>query len=100
MGLGASAWFFCLLGHFIFLFGFIGIFFGLHTKLGLPHCLVFNPLHLWLAFIIKIIFFYCFHGGERNASHDAIRDAFVSIMKDAIFHILHKQTHVFSFPTF
>jgi hypothetical protein len=33
-------------------------------------------------------------------SHDAMRDAFASIVKDEGFQILCEQTHVFSLPTF
>jgi len=42
------------------------------------------------------IHLFCYiHNGERIASHDVVRDAFAFIVKDARFHVLQKQTHVF-----
>jgi hypothetical protein len=43
---------------------------------------------------------HCTHGGERIASHNAIQDAFVSIVRDAGFHILWEQTHILRPPSF
>jgi hypothetical protein len=98
MGLGASAWFFaCLV---ISSFCLASLVFSLHCTISRPPPLFnfqVNPLHLWLAFTSnRDHTFYCFHGGEQIASHDVIRNAFASITKDARFHILHEQTHVFS----
>jgi hypothetical protein len=44
--------------------------------------------------------FHCTRGGERTTSHDAIRNAFVSIVRDARFHILQEQTHILQPPSF
>jgi hypothetical protein len=42
----------------------------------------------------------CAHGGERIASHDAIRYAFASIAKDARFHVFWKPNPCSSKPFF
>ncbi len=54
-----------------------------------------DALSLWLTFkCCKAPPFFCSHGGEWIASHDVVEDAFVSIAKDARFHVSHEQTHV------
>ncbi len=65
----------------------------MRTKLGLPH-----PLALKLSHYIcgqpldsmGIHLFCCFHGKERVASHDAMWDAFASIVRDVGFHVAHE----------
>jgi hypothetical protein len=42
----------------------------------------------------------CIHSGEKIASHDVVQDVFAFIAKDVKFHVLQKQTHVFSLPLF
>jgi hypothetical protein len=37
----------------------------------------------------------CTHGGERTTSHDVVQGGFAYIMKDARFHVLWEQTHIF-----
>jgi len=50
--------------------------FVLHTKLGLPHSLVFKVIH-WICgeplHLVGTHFFCCSHGGEWIASHDTIQ---------------------------
>jgi hypothetical protein len=46
------------------------------------------------------LFFCCAHGGEKIVSHDVVRDVFVSIVRDANFHVLREHTHVVRFATF
>jgi hypothetical protein len=41
-----------------------------------------------------IHFFHYIHGEERKTSHDVVRDVFVTIAKDARFHVSRKQSHV------
>jgi hypothetical protein len=60
-----------------------------------------NPLHLWLAFKFnKDPLFLLFPWGEQMASHDVVRDAFTSIVRNARFHVSHEQTHVLPPPSF
>jgi hypothetical protein len=53
--------------------------------LGLSHCIRGQPLDL-----MGIHLFHCTHGEERMGSHDVMWDAFVFIMKDATFFVLHE----------
>jgi hypothetical protein len=60
-------------------------------QLGLPHLLTFGLSHCIYGQLldpIGIQLFHCAHGGERTDSHDVMQNAFVSIEKDAGFHIL------------
>jgi hypothetical protein len=43
---------------------------------SLAHCICGHPIDL-----MRIHFLYCFHGREHIIFHDAIQDAFVSIVK-------------------
>jgi hypothetical protein len=75
----------------------------LWTRLGLPHPLVLGLTHCICGHSLNpmgIHLLHCTHGGERIASYNAIQDAFVSIVRDAGFHILHKQTHILWPPSF
>jgi hypothetical protein len=59
-----------------------------------------DPLHLWLAFKFnKDPFFLLFPLGEQMASHDVVQDVFISIVRDARFHVSHEQTHVLPSPS-
>jgi len=68
-------------------------FFEMRTKLGLPHLLALRlsndicgqPLNS-----MGIHLFCCIHGKERMTSHDAMWDAFASIMRDVGFHVAHE----------
>jgi hypothetical protein len=79
---------------------FRGFFHYVVHLIGLPPFLSpwFVTLHLWLTFKpyedpFSSLCLYMV--GERMPSHDVVWNAFVSIMKDARFHILHEYTHVF-----
>jgi hypothetical protein len=63
--------------------------------LGLSHCIHGQPLDP-----MGIYFFHCIHHGERTVSHDAMWDAFASIMKNVCFHAACEQTHILLPPTF
>jgi hypothetical protein len=39
--------------------------------------------------------FGCYHGAKWTASHDAISNVFTFVMKNARFHVVHEQIHVF-----
>jgi hypothetical protein len=58
-------------------------------------------MHLWLAFKFNKDppFFYS-HGGEHIASHNVVKNAFTSTVRDVGFHVLHEQTHVLLSPFF
>jgi len=43
---------------------------------------------------MRIHILRCVHGGERTALHVVVQNVFVTIAKDAKFHVLQKQTHV------
>lgn len=71
--------------------------FVLQTKLGLPHPLVLRLTHYICGLPLDLvgIHFLCYaHGGEKTASHDVVWDAFVSVTRDARFHVLQEQTHI------
>jgi hypothetical protein len=77
--------------NFFFSYLALNIFsFEMRTKLGLPH-----PLALRLSHYIcgqplasmGIHLFRSVHGKEKAASHDAMWDAFASIVKDVGFHV-------------
>jgi len=38
--------------------------------------------------------------GQHTTKHDVVQDSFVSITRDAKFHVLREQTHVFPMPSF
>ncbi len=38
---------------------------------------------------IRIHLLCCIHGGEHMATHDALRNYFISIARDVGFHVLH-----------
>jgi hypothetical protein len=38
--------------------------------------------------------FHCMHCGERIALHNVMQNVFITIAKDAKFHVSQKQTHV------
>jgi hypothetical protein len=38
--------------------------------------------------------------GQHTTKHDVVRDSFISITRDARFHVLREQTHVFPMPSF
>ncbi len=65
--------------------------FILWTELGLPQLLVIGLTHYICDQPIdpmEIHLLHRVHGGERTTSHDVVRDAFVSIAKDARFQVL------------
>ncbi len=72
------------------------------TKLSLPHPLILGLTHYIscgeLLDPLGIHLFQCAYGGERIASHDAVWDAFASIVRNAGFHVLWEQTHILPLP--
>jgi hypothetical protein len=102
VNLGANVWLFvCLVIPPFYLpsnvFSFV-----LHTKLGLSHSLAFGAIHCICGQPLDPTgtHLLCFsHGGEWIASHDAIRDAFASIVRDARFRVSYEQTHVLPPPS-
>ncbi len=67
------------------------------TRLSLPHILALGLTHCICGQSLDptgIHLFHYTHGGKRTSSHDAIQNAFVSIVRDASFHVLWEQTHV------
>ncbi len=77
--------------------------FMIHTKLGLLHLLQLSLSHYIYGQLLDpmgIHLFHCVHGGVRMVSHDAMWDAFTSIMKDICFHVACEQTHILLLPTF
>lgn len=90
VGLGVSAWLFVRL--VILAFCMVSNIFcsTLHTKLGLPHALVLELIHCICGQplnLTKTHLLCYFHGGEHNASHNVVWDAFASIMKYARFYV-------------
>jgi hypothetical protein len=80
----------CLPNHPFFLFGFKNIFsFEMRTQLGLPHSLALRLSHYICGQPLAsmgIHLFRCVHGKEKATSHDAMWDAFASIVRDVGFH--------------
>ncbi len=75
----------------------------LWTKLGLSHPLVLGLTHYICGHPLNpmgIHLLHCTHGGEKTTSHNVIRDAFMSIVRDVRFHILQEQTHILRPPSF
>jgi hypothetical protein len=73
------------------------------TKLSLPHPLILSLTHYICGELLDplgINLLRCGHGGERTASHDDVRDAFASIVRNARFHVLWEQTHILPLPFF
>jgi len=65
----------------------------LHTKLGFPHFLALKVTHCLYGQPLNVVRTHLFlysHGGEWNVSHDVVQDTFVSIVKDARFHVEHE----------
>ncbi len=86
---------FCLLTHPIFQDGLCRFFF---TKLGFPHPTVHNIFLCICGQSInstRIHLFCCVHKRKHMVTHDAIHKHFTSIVRDAKFHVLCKQTHLF-----
>jgi hypothetical protein len=84
-----------LFGHWVIPFSHstLNIFsFVIHTKLGLLHLLALGLSHCIYGQPLDpmgIHLFRYIHGGERMVSHDAMWDAFTSIVKDVCFHVAH-----------
>jgi hypothetical protein len=75
----------------------------LHTKLGLPHPTIHGLSQCICSQAINPIGIHllcCVHGGKHMATNDAIQNSFTSIVKDVGFHVLYKQTHLLSMPSF
>lgn len=97
VGLGSRAWLFTHPIFFSFRMAFNIFFITLCTKLGFPqlmvkglaHCICGHPIDL-----MGIHFLQCSHGREHIIFHDAVQDAFVSIVKNVRFYVSHEQTHV------
>lgn len=81
--------------NFFFIALYIWLGFSYLLALGLSHCIWGQPLNL-----TGIYFFHCVYDGKRMVSYDVVHDVFVFIMRDARFHVLHEQTHVFLSFTF
>jgi hypothetical protein len=43
---------------------------------------------------------HCVHGNKRTGTHDAIRNTFAAVMRDASFHMGRKQLHALPSTTF
>ncbi len=102
-GLEASVWFITqLIFSTFWLFSLI-FFKTLRTWLGLPHPSIANILQCVCTDLIDLmgIHFLCYiHGKECIGTHDAIRDTFVTIARNANFHMGWKQLHVLPSTTF
>jgi hypothetical protein len=62
---------------------------------GFFQCICGQPIDL-----TRIHLFCYVHGGGHVVTRDAFWESFASIVKDAKFHVSHKQTHVFLTPSF
>ncbi len=61
-----------------------------HIRLGLSHPLVLEVLHYIYSQpldLMGIHIFCCVHREKRMALHDVVRGVFVTIAKDARFHV-------------
>jgi hypothetical protein len=88
---------FCSFGHLFLNFTFDVFSYLLCTRLDLPHLLILEFIHYICDKPLDLLgthLFFCSHGGEWIAFHDAISNAFIFIMKDVRFHVSCEQTHV------
>jgi hypothetical protein len=87
----------------IFFHLILNVFFiALCIRLVFSHLLVLGVSHYICSQLLDpmgIHLLHYVHGGERMASHVVVRNAFITIVKDARFHVSQKWTHVFSSPT-
>jgi hypothetical protein len=63
----------------------------LHIRLGLSHPLVLGVSHCICSQPLDLIGIHilcCIHGEKRMALHDVVHGAFVTIVKNARFHVL------------
>jgi hypothetical protein len=76
---------------------------SLRTWLGPPHPLIASILRCVCTHPINPMgthFLRYVHSNECTGTHDAIRDTFVTIVRDASFHMGWKQLHAFPSTTF
>jgi hypothetical protein len=100
-GPGVAAWLFVLLVIPCFYLPSNVFSSTLSIKLNLPHPLTLGLTHYVCGEPLDplgIHLLRCAHGGEKTTSHDVVRDAFASIVKDAGFHVLWEQTHILPLP--
>ncbi len=73
------------------------------TRLGFPHPMVHR---LFLMHMHQTHRFdrdmptFSLHGEDCIVTHDVVQDSLASIAKDVGFHVLRKQSHVFSMLSF
>ncbi len=97
VGTGMGAWLFACLVIPFFHLASNAFSFALRIRVGLPHPLAIKVTHCICGRPLdhgKTHFFRWSHVGERVASRNMVWNAFVSIVRDMGFRVLHEQTHV------